>query len=422
MSGSDDDPIRAAYESGGFRPRLVHTNEGSRPGGGGGGGGGNDPGAFRLEPWLLKDEKEIRHRPWIYGFQLIRGFLSLLIAPGGTGKSSYVLATLLSIATKRPLLGIDPWVRCNVGLLNLEDPHEEADRRLLALKRRYGISEREVQGRLYITPDDLSVKVAALGDDGYSVVYPDRQGIIDWCREYNIGVLAVDPFAESHALDENSNRAMISVAASWRQIARAANLAVLGSYHVRKGIADSVEAARGAKATTDSARVGLMLQHMTEEQARALEIDPDDRKQYLSLINDKPNMSARDGQVSWFKLGSVELDNADETYPFGDSVGVIEPWQPESLWARFTPRQLNDALDVIAAGPGDGQRYSPAKQGVRWVGNVLVEHLSVTELAAKTMLAKWFKEGVLVRQSYRDKAEGKDRAGVGVVDANRPTE
>ena len=43
---------------------------------------------FALRPIQIVDQRAIKHRQWIYGHHLIRGFVTLLIAPGGTGKSS----------------------------------------------------------------------------------------------------------------------------------------------------------------------------------------------------------------------------------------------------------------------------------------------------------------------------------------------
>ena len=248
---------------------------------------------FALQPIRIIDQRAIKHRQWIYGHHLIRGFVTLLIAPGGTGKSSLVLGMCMALATNRALLGSTIFQQCNVACLNLEDPQDEIDRRVTALAMRYGITNQHLDGRLFVSPAGRNVRIAENGPDGFSIVHPDEKQIIEKIRDERIGVLAVDPFAESHTLEENSNPAMIQAAAAWRRVARAGGCAVMLTHHVRKGPVESIEAARGAKALTDSARIGLLLSTMTEAEAGDLGIDPGTRLQYVRLDDAKANMAPR---------------------------------------------------------------------------------------------------------------------------------
>ena len=375
-----------------------------------------------LQQVRILDPRQIPHRQWIYGHHLIRGFMTLLVAPGGTGKTSLLLATLLAIATKRPLLNVMPYLQTNVGLLNLEDPAEEIDRRVTALAMHYGLKQEDIEGRFFQSPPDATVTVAAIGDDGFSVIHPDENHIIQFCKDLKIGVLGVDPFAESHTLEENSNPQMIKAAAAWRRIARKAECAIIASHHVRKGVIDSIEASRGAKALTDSARIGLLLSSMSEEDATSLGIEVADRHQYIRMDDAKANMAPKAGQARWFKLGSVTLDNADDVYQFGDDVGVVEPWTPTSLWQQTSTPGINAALDAIQVGPGGGRKYTATKRGgsARWCGNVLIRELGVTEPAAKQMVDTWLAKGLLIETEYRDPEKRAMRPCVEVNDAKRP--
>lgn len=201
--------------------------------------------------------------------QLIRGFVTLLIAPGGIGKSTLALAACMEIASAKLVLGIHVFDQVNVAILNLEDPQDEMNRRLAALAIRYGVTNQDLEGRLFMSPADRAVTIATVGGDGFTVVTPDKDEIIRQVRAHNIGVLSVDPFAESHTLEENSNPQMVKAAAAWRQVARDGNCAVLLTHHVRKGAVADIESARGAKALTDSARVGLLLSSMSADEASA---------------------------------------------------------------------------------------------------------------------------------------------------------
>jgi hypothetical protein len=287
---------------------------------------------------------------------------------------------------------------------------------------RYGICQADIAGRLVVSPPERSVTIAANGADGFSVVHPHEKQIIEKVKDEKIGVLAVDPFAESHTLEENSNPQMIQAAAAWRRVAREGDCSVLLAHHVRKGLVDSIEAARGAKALTDSARVGLLLSTMTEADADDLGISSEARLQYARLDDAKANMAPRAPKASWYHLSHVTLDNADEIYPRGDQVVVIEPWQPASVWEKVQTPDANTVLDIIAAGIPKGGLFTDNRRGgsERWAGNVLIQHLNVTSGQAASILRAWITNGVLIKETYFDAAQRKDRIGLTVCDAKRP--
>jgi hypothetical protein len=407
------DHTRRSYEAGGYRPRVVYDREEEAE--------ATPPEPFGLQPLRILDPSQIPHRQWLYGTQLIRGFVTLLIAPGGTGKSSLILAMCMELAINRSFLKTRIHLQCNTALLNLEDPQEEVDRRVTALAMRYGITNADIAGRFFVSPSDRAVRIAANGDDGFSVVHPDEKAIIERVKDEKIGVLAVDPFAESHTLEENSNPQMIQAAAAWRRVARYGDCAVLLAHHVRKGMVDSIEAARGAKALTDSARVGLLLSTMTEEDANALGVPPDDRLQYARLDDAKANLAPRAPKASWFHLGHVTLDNADAIYPHGDQVVVIEAWEPPSVWDSMPAPDCNLALDRIDAGIPGGGRYTHSRRGggERWAGAVLVEMFRLTEAQAANVIKTWLGSGLLAQETYKD-ANRKDVIGLRVNNAKRP--
>jgi hypothetical protein len=307
-----------------------------------------------------------------------------------------------------------------VALLNLEDPQHEIDRRMAALGLFYNVSNDDVGGRLFISPPDRGVRIAEAGPDGFSVIYPDEEAIIAEVRRNQIDVLAVDPFAETHALEENSNPAMVKAAAAWRRVAREGNCSVILAHHVRKGPVDSIDAARGAKALSDSARIGLLLSTMTQEEAEALGIPLDDRLQYVRLDDAKANLAKRVGKARWFKLSDVTLDNAQPPYQRGDEVGVVEAWEPPNVWNGM--QDANGILDRIAAGPELGEMYTDSRRhpATRWAGNVVVDELGCSPDQAANVVNTWVRNGVLVRTSYKN-ADSKDRQGLRVDDTKRPT-
>lgn len=420
---SDDsmaaDPITQAWNSDGIRPRL-QTIRGGRASEEQTPAHAREP--FGLRPLKIRDPGEIPHRQWIYGTQLIRGFVTLLVAPGGTGKSSLLLATCLSIATGRSLLGQRIFQPCNTALLNLEDPQDEIDRRVTALAMHYKISNQELGGRFFVSPPERGVSIAAGGNDGFAIVHPDEKDIIERVRDERIGVLGVDPFSESHTLEENSNPQMIQAAAAWRRVARLGDCAVVLSHHVRKGPVDSIEAARGAKALSDSARIGLLLSSMSEDDASALGIPPEDRLQYVRLDDAKANLAPRAQKATWFHLGSVTLDNADDTYASGDHVAVIEAWEPPNVWDTMPPGDCNTALDRIDAGLPGGVLYTHSRRSPeRWAGTVIIDVFGHTAGQAAGVIQTWIRSGLLIKDTYQDPFQRHERTCLRVNHAKRPT-
>lgn len=376
---------------------------------------------FVLRAASIPPEKDIMPRQWIYGRHLVRGFVSLLVAPGGTGKSSLILGLCIACATGRKLLGHNVYQQCNTALLNLEDPQDEIDRRLAAIGRFYNVADEDIRGKFFMSPAEQKVLIAAEGEDGFEVVHPDERRIIECVRDNKIGVLGVDPFAESHELEENSNPHMIRAAAAWRRVARFGNCAVLLAHHVRKGTVDSIEAARGAKALTDSARIGLLLSSMSAAEAELLGISEEDRLQYVRLDDAKANLAPRAAAATWYHLNHVKLDNATPEYPHGDDVVVIENWTQPSVWELVSVPHANEALDKIAAGLSDGSRYTHTRRSEdRWAGRVLVDLLGLKDAQASEVIRVWMKNGLLQKESYFDPGQRKNRIGLVVNNALRP--
>ena len=55
-------------------------------------------------PFRLRSEKDILPRQFLYGRHLIRGFVSLTIAPGGVGKTALLVLDAIAMASGRELV------------------------------------------------------------------------------------------------------------------------------------------------------------------------------------------------------------------------------------------------------------------------------------------------------------------------------
>jgi hypothetical protein len=101
-------------------------------------------------PYSWKPGHEIAPRDWLYEPHLIRGYLSVTVAPGGVGKSSLILADALAMASGRKLLRSQPSAALNVWVFNLEDPLDEMERRMAATRQHYGIGRESCHGEIYL--------------------------------------------------------------------------------------------------------------------------------------------------------------------------------------------------------------------------------------------------------------------------------
>lgn len=405
---ADDEPIWEAYRTGGSKPRLAVDN--ASP--------------LVLRPAALPDPTKIKPRQWLYGTQLLRGFVTVLVAPGGTGKSTYAMVVAAALASGKRLLGEHIFASVRAAILNLEDPMEELDRRLAAIMMRHKITNADIQGRLFLhSGEDRPVTMAAFGDDGFTVINPDEEALTAEIIAHNIGLIIVDPFAESHTLEENSNPQMIQAAAAWRRIARATNCAVLLVHHVRKGAVMDIDSARGAKGLTDSARVGLLLSPMGADDGEALGIAAEERWQFVRLDDAKANMAPKATKARWFKLEREELRNGTDDYPSGDRVATIVAWEAPSVWAETTPTGLNEVLDIIDNGHSPGVLYNATRRGgsARWAGQVLYQKLGINDRQAAQMIAVWLKSGLLYEVNYEHPTHRRSVPGVKVKHALRPT-
>ena len=388
---------------------------------------GRGNGALELRAARLPDPATIPPRRWLYGTQLIRSFVTVLVAPGGTGKSAYAMTVAAAIASNRSLLADHIFSHLNVAYINLDDPMDELERRLAAVMLAHKIRREDLQGRLFLEDCDghgLTLAAMARDDNGFYVANPDKDALIDLIRDNNIGLLVCDPFAESHTLEENSNPQMVQAAGVWRYIARVTSCAVLLVHHVRKGDISNIDAARGAKALTDSARVGLLMSVMSASEAEEFQIAEDDRLSYVRLDDAKRNMAVA-AKARWFRHQTVPLGNTfDPTYPRGDSVGAIMPWQPPANELAEAPNsELNTVLDAIKAGPEPGILYTRSKRGdsARWCGQLLCDAFQVLEQQAAKMLGLWFRSGLLFEKEYYHPKWRRNTKGVAVNDTLRPT-
>ncbi|WP_213737068.1 AAA family ATPase [Bradyrhizobium sp. dw_411] len=367
------------------------------------------PTAFRL-----RDPATIPPRDSLYGNHYMRGYVSGTVAPGGLGKSSLALLEATAMCSARSLLGYPVRQPLRVWYWGGEDPVEETERRLGAIRLHYDIRDEEIDGRLFCDSGrDMSIRIAAMVRQ--QAVVDDKlvDEIIAALKSVDADVMIVDPFVASHGLPENDNTATDwMMKRGWVRIAAEANVAVDLVHHVRKngGQGDTtVEDARGASATLAALRSARVLNIMSPEDARTAAVPADERWRHFNVQVGKANMSPRTGKPKWYRLASVSLGNGTETRP-EDYVGVVTAW---TMPGALDDVQVGDLVKVQES-IRDGA-WGSSRQAGDWAGYAIGQALDINtgtddgKAKVNSMLSAWLKSGALREESRHDHKKGRAR-------------
>ncbi len=363
------------------------------------------PAALTATPFDPAELATLGPREWVYGHFLIRRFVSVLGAPGGTGKTAYAVAVALAVALGRPLVEEPVHAPGPAWIYNLEDPRDELLRRVQAALIAHGVRPDDLAGRLFLDSGrDRPLVVAARLPDGTVVATPVVEALIEELRRRRVALLVVDPFVKSHRLEENRNEQIDFAAALWARVADAAGCAVLLVHHFRKGgVAGDADAFRGASALVDAARAAVTLTVMSEREAEGFGVPPERRRFHVRADNAKLNLAPPPDRAVWLELRSVELPN-------GDRVQAAARWEAPSAWDGLPARVVLDVLREIDAAPPDELWGSRRQSGDRWAGKLLVELGGRSEDQAAAILKAWEGNGLLVQVTFTNK-QRKERHG-----------
>ena len=93
----------------------------------------NVPSALRATPYRWPEARSLPTRKWLLGHWLQRGEVTVIIAPGGYGKSTIGNTFVLSLVSGKELLGKAlPYGPQGAWVFNLEDGTDELERQMAA--------------------------------------------------------------------------------------------------------------------------------------------------------------------------------------------------------------------------------------------------------------------------------------------------
>ncbi|MDA0892796.1 MAG: AAA family ATPase [Proteobacteria bacterium] len=362
---------------------------------------------IKATPFQWRDPASIPTRPWLFGQWLLQGTVASLIAPGGSGKSTFISALALSIASGQEFLGQEvhdgPQ---NVWIWNLEDDLDELSRSILATAKHHNLDTQLLEQRLFVDSglDGAGLCTAIETKDGVKICEPVYDALKEELIRRDIAILSVDPFVSSHKVNENDNRAIDEVAKEWARVAKAANCCIMLSHHTNKEGSHKVTtlSSRGASSLTNAARSALVINRLDPNDAPKFGIEPHEARQYINVGDDKHNRAPA-AKADWFKIVSVDLGNGmlvelETMGPFtvgSDSVGVIEPTNLSEAAQQVEPELIGQVQEMIAVGPYNRENA----QAKNWAGHAVAEVLglcaSADRVKIKALLSQWVTKGYL---------------------------
>jgi hypothetical protein len=334
---------------------------------------GGSPGRAPIlpTPFVWTNPARIPRRQWLYGRHLIRGEVSLTLAPGGVGKTSLAAAEAAAMASGRALLHDHPERALRVWWWNGEEPEDEMARRLAAVAKHYWLPPSAFPDRLFFdNGHDLPLVLAQQGAEGTRILAPVVDRLVEALKVRQIDVMLVDPFVSTHSVHENDNSAIQQAASAWKSVAQRAGVAIGLAHHTRKpgGRDITAEDSRGGDALVSKVRDARALNPMSEADARALGIPSAERHAYFATgTGGKANMAPKSDRKTWFKLESIGLGNGALNAP-EDRVAVVTKWDRPEPVEDLSPAAVARLADLL----GD-EDWRASQQAHGWVGHAVAE-------------------------------------------------
>jgi hypothetical protein len=314
-------------------------------------------------------------RQWLHGIDLVRGAVTVLVAPGGRAKSTWLLACALACASGRALLDSHVFGGpLRVLCLSTEDGISEMALRLRAAMKHYGLTDADVPGLFVIGADRWGLPL--LQTEGNRAVI-DSAGMNALIVEINYtkpDVVIIDPLINvMGGVSANENAAAALLMGKLVGLATERHIAIALAHHASKGRdPTSAESAMGAASFINLARIALSIDQLEEKNAGAIGLPPWEAKSIFRVIGTKQNFSPPNAKDRWFRLVSVPMPNAEPPiYLTGDQVAVVEPFQP-GVSAPAFPQAL--VRDVLLAVDGANPPLTPSKRSTeRYAAPVIAD-------------------------------------------------
>ena len=356
-----------------------------------------------------------RKRRWLHGTDVVRGAVSLVVAPGARGKSSWLLGLALACASDRRLLGSAIFGGpLRVLYINAEDATNEVALRLRAAMKHHNVTDADASA-LYVAGADKKKLHLLESDRTHS-----RLNIAGWAGleaeldHISPDILIIDPLVcLMGGVSLNDNAAAALLLGKFVELAAQRDIGIVIAHHSAKGRdLASAEASMGAASFVNLARICLSLEVPSEADAVKIGVAPWQAKTVFRLLNTKQNLSPPSSTDRWFRLVPVQLNNAEPPiYPYGDEVAVVEPFTPNPAAAAYPAAMIQDVLTAIGQTNPPPSPYSrhPGTGAIPIVSAAMAPHRSgfASDAEAKSMVEYLIRHGQLVISKVKVSRQGR---------------
>lgn len=298
-------------------------------------------------------------RRWLLKNCLPLGKVGALIAPGGTGKSQFLLQLGVSVATGEDFLGWEVSEPGGVLCLFAEDDDAEIHRRLHRIVFETGGHRESAPENYKRLAENLHIK-SMVGEDNLMTIfdsgsrevrptaYPKR--LIEAAKAIpNLKLIVIDPGSRFRGGEENSSQDTTRFIEMLEAISQATGANVLVAHHANKmsidGREPSQSAQRGSSAFTDGVRWQMNLAAPTPNQLSSVGASESDKRYYLLATVVKNNYGPP-GE-------NVLLKRVED--------GYLIRVEPSSTWANRDNDTLELIGKVIKSESHQGRYYSRTK-------------------------------------------------------------
>ncbi|MDA9771207.1 AAA family ATPase [Emcibacteraceae bacterium] len=339
---------------------------------------------------------------------IIRGYVSLVVAPPGVGKSTLMTNLAVSCCSDNDFLNMNLKTGLKCQIINLEDNLGHINNQIAACSYQHNINVNELAERLFVnsTADETFHLVAA--NDNSTVNETNKLvELIAEIKTNKIDILIIDPIISAHGAEENNNMQMDGFMIAIKRIASEANCAVVLVHHTGKVHTPGDQfAGRGASAFPAKARAVVTMVPMLKDDAKTYDIEDEEANNYVRILEGKNNLAIKSGKQTWFKRVSCELIAANGNVI---SLPAFQPWQPKISSIEITEDQIQDIIKIAKEGHEDGDPFSSKINATkRWFGIAVAEYLDLelekNKQKIKGFIAQMIKDNHLFEDSFKSKS------------------
>lgn len=273
-----------------------------------------------------------RPRRWLLRDMLPVGVVGMIVAPGGTGKSQFVLQLGVSVATGIPLCELWPVGEQGTALLLLaedetEEVHRRLDRIVTELASAHPAMAADLSQRLLVkslTAVNNSMTRAQRHGDVEATDYVDRL-LLTVAGIPDLKLIVIDPASRFRGGNENSADDVTRFVVELERLRHATGATILVCHHANKASMNESSgvrgqaATRGSSAMTDGVRWQMNLAGLSVLQASKKGLDPTKRhlsaevakNNYGPLIDPEILIRKQSGYLTSIRAAGVALTLED---------------------------------------------------------------------------------------------------------------